>query len=94
MILSDIRNYLQQRGQASLSDIAVHFDTPPEAIKGMLDIWVRKGRIQRHLANPSCGSRCCYCATATTEIYEWVGSARVEHQPGERVLPLPTFCKQ
>jgi len=92
MILSDIRNYLQQRGQASLNDIAMHFDTPPEAVKGMLEIWIKKGRVQRHLANPSCGSSCSQCAPATTEIYEWVGS--VSLQPGERALPLPTFCKQ
>ena len=92
MILSDIRNYLQQRRQASLSDIAMHFDTPPEAVKGMLETWTRKGRVKRHLATPSCGSSCSQCAPATTEIYEWVGSASL--QPGERALPLPTFCKQ
>ena len=92
MILSDIRNYLQQRGQASLSDIAMHFDTPPEAVKGMLEIWIRKGRVRRHLAHPSCGSSCSQCAPTSTEIYQWMGSG--SYQPGERVLPLPGFCKQ
>ena len=47
MILSDIRNYVQDRGQSSLADIALHFDIEPEAARGMLDIWIRKGKLQR-----------------------------------------------
>jgi len=92
MILSDIRNYLQQRGQASLSDISMHFDTPPEAVKGMLETWIRKGRVQRRLANPSCGSSCSQCGPATTEIYQWQGSAG--HAPGEPDSPLARFRKR
>jgi hypothetical protein len=33
MILSDIRHYLEQRGQATLADIALHFDADPDAIR-------------------------------------------------------------
>ena len=36
MILSDIRRYLQQCGQATLADIALHFDADPDAMRGML----------------------------------------------------------
>ena len=43
MILSDIRRYLEQRGQASVFDIAMHCDTQPDAVRGMLQVWVRKG---------------------------------------------------
>jgi len=35
MILSEVRNYLAGRGQATLADIALHFDTEPAAMRGM-----------------------------------------------------------
>ena len=55
MILSDIRDYLQYRGQSSLADIALHFDIEPEAVRGMLEIWVKKGKLHRRSATSSCG---------------------------------------
>jgi putative ferrous iron transport protein C len=75
MILSDIRRYLQQRGQASLADLALHFDADPDAIRGMLQVWMRKGMVQRQVATASCGSSCSKCDAATTELYTWHGSS-------------------
>lgn len=72
MMLADIRRYLQQRGRASLADIAVHFDTEPDALRGMLAVWMRKGRVLRQTATASCGSSCSKCQQAATEIYIWV----------------------
>lgn len=43
MILAKIKRYLQQRGQVSLADIALHFDTPPDAVRGMLETLCVKG---------------------------------------------------
>ncbi|MFW2437969.1 MAG: FeoC-like transcriptional regulator [Arenicellales bacterium] len=83
MILSGIRNYMQGHGQASLADIAVHFDSEPDAVRGMLDIWMRKGKIHRRSATDSCGSSCSQCDTAVTEIYVWVSNIL----PVERLLP-------
>jgi hypothetical protein len=71
MILSDIKNYLQQRGQASLGDIALHFKSDPEAVRGMLDVWIRKGKVIKQSSTASCGSSCQQCDPATTEIYIW-----------------------
>ncbi|MCK5360153.1 MAG: FeoC-like transcriptional regulator [Gammaproteobacteria bacterium] len=75
MILSDIRNYMQQHGQVSLADVALHFDIEPDAARGMLDIWVKKGKVQRRAATSSCGTSCSQCDTAATEIYVWESSA-------------------
>ena len=72
MILSDIRDYLRERGQASLSDIALHFDSEPDAIRGMLAIWIRKGKVAP-LAGPACGG-CNQCDAAASEVYQWVTS--------------------
>ncbi len=71
MILSDIKQYLSQRGIASLYDISVHFDTDPNAMRGMLEQWIRKGRVQKLSASSSCGISCNKCDTENTEIYQW-----------------------
>lgn len=89
MILSDIKRYLQERGQATLADIATHFDAPPDAVRGMLETWIRKGRVARHQANAACGSSCSQCDPAATEIYVWLGAGTAAAQP----LPMPTHCR-
>lgn len=71
MILSDLRDYLRQHGQATLGDMALHFDTDPQALRGMLEIWVRKGRVEHSTLMPACGSSCNKCDMASTEIYRW-----------------------
>ncbi len=91
MILSDIRNYLKQRGQCSLSDIALHFDTDANAVRGMLAIWIKKGKVEKRSATASCGTSCKSCDPASTEMYFWVESA----QPaGIKIeVPLPGYCE-
>ncbi len=86
MILSDIRDYLQQRGQATLADIALHFDTDPDAVRGMLQVWIQKGKVHRQMATASCGGSCTQCDSASTEIYIWN-----EASAHERPL-LPVDC--
>jgi len=92
MILSEISDYLQQRGQATLTDIALHFDTPPDAVRGMLETWVRKGRVRRQLISAACGSSCNRCDPAATEIYQWIGNGAIK--AGEHPLPMPGICEQ
>jgi predicted ArsR family transcriptional regulator len=71
MILTEIKHYLMQRNIATLRDIALHVDANPDAVRGMLDHWVRKGQVSRQLATASCGSSCTKCDTDATEIYRW-----------------------
>lgn len=71
MILSNIRDYLKQRGQCTLSDIALHFDTDADAVRGMLEVWIRKGKVQKRSATDSCGTSCQSCDPAATEVYSW-----------------------
>jgi putative ferrous iron transport protein C len=75
MILSEIRHYLQQRGQASLADLALHFDTDADAIRGMLQVWMRKGMVHKLVATAACGSSCTKCDSAATEVYAWLSSS-------------------
>jgi len=90
MILSDIRDYLKQRGQCTLSDIALHFDTDADAVRGMLTVWINKGKVEKRSATTSCGTSCQSCDPASTELYFWVG---VSNSAEKTVtVPLPGFC--
>jgi putative ferrous iron transport protein C len=75
MILSDIKQYLKQRGSASLSDISIHFDTDPDAVRSMLEQWIRKGKVNKLSAKATCGSSCNKCEQEGSEIYHWVDAA-------------------
>jgi hypothetical protein len=91
MILKDIRHYLQQRGQATLGDIARHFDSEPSAVQGMLEHWIRKGKVRRSLATRSCGSSCSKCDPTAIEIYQWL-SEGVDSSRGLPVDLRPSKC--
>lgn len=72
MILSELRDFLKEKHRASLNDLVVHFDADADALRGMLDKWIHKGKVQRSLAESACGTSCCKCDPLLTEIYEWV----------------------
>jgi hypothetical protein len=73
MTLSDLKTYLTERKMAPLSDIAHHFDSDPDALRGMLEHWVRKGRVRVHQES-GCQSNCCGGCSShdNKEVYEWL----------------------
>jgi len=73
VILADIRSYLARHGRVSLEDIANHFDMDAGALRGMLEHWIRKGKVRRYTVADACGVGCSRCASACSEIYEWTG---------------------
>lgn len=81
MILADIRDYLRDRGHASLADIVHHFDADPGAARHMLEVWIRKGRISRHHGAKACGGCAALCDPMTTEIYSWVSGTSDTRPP-------------
>jgi hypothetical protein len=89
VILSDIKRYLSERGQATLADMALHFQSSPDAVRGMLEVWAGKGKVRRHLTDPSCGSSCSQCDPASVEIYEWIGDGSADKIP---VIQPPGDC--
>ncbi len=88
MILSQIRDYLKQRGQCTLSDIALHFDTDANAVRGMLDVWIKKGKVEKRSATESCGSSCQSCDPAATEVYTWCESKITD----KLNVNIPGYC--
>ncbi len=73
MILSQVRDYLAERGQATLADIALHFDAEPGALRGILEQWERKGRVEKRKVEAACGTSCNRCDPAAMELYVWRG---------------------
>ena len=78
MIVSRLSAYLQQHHRASLQDMAHGLDTDAEALRNMLSMLERKGRVSRLPSGTPCSGGCGKCQPHTVEIYEWTGSAPAE----------------
>ena len=76
MKLGEIRNYVKQRGDSSLVDIANHFDISQEAAKLAVDYWIKKGKIK--IQGAVCGSSCGGCGSASNN-YQWVHDKQPIH---------------
>ena len=86
MLLGEIRNYLQQRGSASLSDVATHFDIAPDTARFALDYWQQRGNVRAVTAagGPGgCGGKGCGGGDGTH--YEWrAGDIPLQFTPFSR----------
>ncbi len=72
MILSEIKYYLMKHKRVTIGDLALHFDTETEAMRGMLEQWIRKGRVLKLDVQASCNKTCSKCCDASAmEIYKW-----------------------
>ena len=73
MILSQLNDYLQFRGRASVMDMAIGLNTTPDALREMLAVLERKGRVRRLPSGTLCSGGCTKCDPANIELYEWSG---------------------
>jgi putative ferrous iron transport protein C len=79
-MLSDLKRYLKAHRRATLSDLANRFDADPDAMRGMVEHWERKGQVKAQRIDPACGPTCGTCGTSSAcsvrpgefELYEWV----------------------
>ena len=71
MILTSIRDYVRQRGKASLRDISLHVQCDQDAVRGMLEVWTRKQVIKKACVSTGCATGCNKCDESLTEIYVW-----------------------
>ena len=70
MLLSRLRNYLSERQQATLGDLALRLEADPAALRGMLGFLERKGCVRRLPPEGNCKG-CTRCPVAMLEVYEW-----------------------
>lgn len=74
MTLTGVRDYMRERGNASLEEVALHFDASRDAARGALDLWMKKGKVRPLPAGASCSKAgSCGCSCKAEEIYEWLG---------------------
>jgi len=73
MTPSEVKRYLSERKVAPLNDIAMHFDMEPDAVRGLLAHWLRKGKVRMHKDEGCSSGGCCSgCGAHNKEIYEWL----------------------
>ena len=80
-MLSELRSYLQTHGRAPLSDIALHLQMDPDAVRPLLERWQRKGKVFKLEGSDNCGSGCSKCEPDSIEIYQWGNDQPVEFHP-------------
>lgn len=78
MTLTAVRDYLKLRHNASLEEIALHFDASPDAVRGILDQWIAKGKARKLPIGAVCSNAGsgCGCGCKAQDIYEWLEPAR------------------
>ena len=87
MILSELQQFISQNKRSSIADLKIHFRMDGDALRGMLNRLIRKGRISKMEEAKKCGG-CHSCGDDATEIYVWVN-------PGESVSakePVSSNC--
>jgi DNA-binding IclR family transcriptional regulator len=72
MLLSDIKQYLQQQPGQTLLDLSRQFRIEINVLREMLAVLVRKGQVRQCTKTPRCGTKCQQCSVVITEMYEWV----------------------
>ena len=71
MTPSELRNYLKEHQQATLTDLSIHFSSAPDAVKAAMQTWIRKGAAVEITAEPGCSKGCCKCKVEDITIYRW-----------------------
>lgn len=72
MILTETKNFFSHQRMASLSDLVNYFNVEPDALRGILDHWIRKKKLRKLSQGKSCKGCCEACSSNHTEIYEWI----------------------
>ena len=68
-MLIEIREFLSSRGGCTLYELSVHFKTSPDAMRGMLAHWQRKGKVVQE--DSGCSKGCSSCTPEQLEVYRW-----------------------
>jgi len=71
MIITRISDSLKERRRASLQGMALGLDATLDALRDMLAVLERKGRVRRLPSGTPCSSGCNKCHPSNIELYEW-----------------------
>jgi len=71
MSLIELKNYLRQQKQVTLTDLANHFDTELDTMRALLAHWQNKGKVVQIHHHNGCGKGCGGCCQQEIEIVRW-----------------------
>lgn len=73
-MLTAIKAYMAQQKRVPLMDLSHRFRSDPEALRPMLAVLERKGRVKKLTTGTVCKlGGCEKCDPAALEVYEWTG---------------------
>lgn len=86
MILLNIKQYILQHKEVTLSQLAKHFHMPESAIEAMADVWVSKGILEKLTLNCSAFHNAAHCGQClkgcqTLAIQEFNHRQQVLYRP-------------
>jgi len=70
-MLLTLRDFLKQKQNANLVEMARHLQQPVELVRVLLGHWIQKGRVARCEPPKGCGTRCQDCPSEQAEVYCW-----------------------
>lgn len=73
MILTEIKKHLIENKSISLADLSNRFRVEPDAMRGMLNQWIKKGNVIEISMKDKCSNCCGDCNSGHLEFYEWNG---------------------
>jgi hypothetical protein len=71
MTLVNLKLFLLDHPQATLDEVAAYFAADRELVRGMLEVWQRKGKVTSLQAEKCRG--CTQCGSTLIEVYQWQG---------------------
>ena len=74
MTINRLEQYIREHRRAALSDMAIALNADADALRHMLGMLERKGRVSRLPSGTPCGGGCTKCHPTTVELYEWCGA--------------------
>lgn len=69
LTLQNLKAYIFSRGQVSLRELALVFKESPDLIEGMLQHWLKKGKIEKALKTTACAKTCVRCPVDAFTLY-------------------------
>ncbi|MEN9216404.1 MAG: FeoC-like transcriptional regulator [Gloeomargarita sp. HHBFW_bins_162] len=70
MLLQEIQTYVRKHRRVSLETLGRYLQIDADALRPMLALLIRKGKVRR-LEQQPCGG-CHHCAPESLELYEWI----------------------
>lgn len=89
-MLSQVLALIRSCGVASIADIAGFLGASPDATRGMVEVWVRKGKV---IPVPMACGGCTECGSDAIELYQLAGEGPPETVTAVRLGLDPDICQ-